>query len=118
MTGNSDELRILVSDLKVAPKTARKLVSAHVRKSALLLVRDAKQRAPVDTGNLRRSIGTEPDGPFRAEVGPLAHYGAHVEYGTWKQKAQPYMMPAANVVEPHFVKGLNAIAETIQGNLT
>ena len=117
MTDNSDELRILVSDLKVAPKTARKLVSAHVRKSALLLVRDAKQRAPVDTGNLRRSIGTEPDGPFRAEVGPLAHYGAHVEYGTVKQKAQPYMMPAANMVEPQFLKGMQDIADKIGGTL-
>lgn len=59
--------------------------------------RDAKAACPVDTGNLRSSIGGEsgltPSGVL-GEVGPTASYGAYVEYGTSRMAPQPYMAPA------------------------
>lgn len=45
---------------------------------------DAKRRAPVDTGTLRRSIKSrvlEQDGAVVVQVGSNLHYAIHVEYG-------------------------------------
>lgn len=117
MASDSGELQRLIADLNMAPIVAKKLVSAHVRKTGLLIVRESKKIVPYKTGNLMRSIGMT-NGLYRVTVGPLAHYGAHVEYGTVKQKAQPYMMPAANMAEPQFLKGMQDIADKIRGDLT
>jgi HK97 gp10 family phage protein len=54
----------------------------------------AKQIVPVDTGRLRNSITHEVDGK-EVYVGSATEYAASVEYGTVKQKAQPYLRPAA-----------------------
>lgn len=50
--------------------------------------------SPVRTGNLRSSIKTESyveDGKPVSETGPTAEYAVHVEYGTARSKAQPFM---------------------------
>ena len=76
----------------------------------------AQQKAPVDTGTLKRSIGIDiKDAGMTAEVTPKAEYAPYVEFGTgqrgresnidrpegisykadWKgQTAQPYMSPS------------------------
>ena len=54
----------------------------------------AKEIVPVDTGRLRNSITHEVDGK-EVFVGSATEYAASVEYGTIKQKAQPYLRPAA-----------------------
>lgn len=58
----------------------------------------AQAKAPVLTGNLRRSIHTEAEatGPHSAaaRVGTDVEYGPHVEFGTSRQRAQPYLRPA------------------------
>ena len=54
----------------------------------------AKEIVPVDTGRLRNSITHEVDGK-EVFVGSATEYAASVEYGTVKQKAQPYLRPAA-----------------------
>ena len=54
----------------------------------------AKEIVPVDTGRLRNSITHEVDGKD-VFVGSATEYAASVEYGTIKQKAQPYLRPAA-----------------------
>ncbi len=51
--------------------------------------------APVDTGNLRNSLTSEVDEDEKAVyVGTNVEYAPHVEYGTVKMKAQPYLKPA------------------------
>jgi HK97 gp10 family phage protein len=69
-----------------AAKRARKM-------SALIVEGSAIMRCPVDTGNLRGSLTykVNEDG---AEVGTNVDYAAHVEFGTVRQKAQPYLRPA------------------------
>lgn len=58
----------------------------------------AKAQCPVDTGRLRNSIthfvvvdGGEP----AAYIGTDVEYGPYVELGTSRQKAQPFLRPAA-----------------------
>jgi HK97 gp10 family phage protein len=54
----------------------------------------AKQIVPVDTGRLRNSITHEVDGK-EVYIGTNVEYAPPVEYGTIKQKAQPFLVPAA-----------------------
>lgn len=50
---------------------------------------DARRRAPVDTGALRRSVAGE-----SARVTAGTDHWVYPEYGTRYQDAQPYMRPA------------------------
>lgn len=61
-------------------------------------VEDAKQRVPVDTGKLQRSIHgqvTVEGGTVRGEISAATEYAWYVEAGTSDTPAQPYMRPAA-----------------------
>jgi HK97 gp10 family phage protein len=57
----------------------------------------ARSLCPVDTGRLRSSIimtkGRDSRG-FYVEIGTNVKYAAFVEFGTSKQRAQPYLLPA------------------------
>ena len=56
----------------------------------------AKRLCPVDTGRLRNSITHVIDGgEMAAYVGTNVEYGPYVELGTARQKAQPFLRPAA-----------------------
>lgn len=52
----------------------------------------AKSRAAVDTGEMRDGVQVTTNG-----VTASADHSVHVEYGTWKMAAQPFMRPAAAV---------------------
>ena len=95
----------------------RLAVGASARRSRLWVTvagGDARTLAPVDTGNLRSSIGVTADTGWRGEVltatvGPTAHYGRYVEEGTSRMGPQPYMMPAADRHEPLFVAAIQSL---------
>jgi HK97 gp10 family phage protein len=58
---------------------------------------DAKKRVPVDTGLLRGSITHRvilKDGVVIGQVGTLTEDGPYVEFGSSRQKAQPFLTPA------------------------
>lgn len=56
----------------------------------------AKEYCPVDTGRLRNSISHAVDeGEGAAVIGTNVEYAPYVELGTSRQKAQPYLEPAA-----------------------
>lgn len=58
---------------------------------------EAKMRTPVDTGKLRKSITTdteESERKIETETGSDVEYADHVELGTSKQSAQPYLFPS------------------------
>lgn len=56
----------------------------------------AKKLCPVDTGRLRNSITHTIDSDNEyAVIGTNVEYGPYVELGTSKQKAQPFLVPAA-----------------------
>lgn len=63
--------------------------------------KEAKRYVPVDTTNLRDSIEsrTQPQrNTILTEVGTNVEYAPHVEYGTRKMAAQPYLRPAVDEV--------------------
>jgi len=65
---------------------------------------EARQLSPVDTGRLKSSIMVEKDGDDSAIVGTDTPYAPHLEFGTKKMKAQPFMRPAADLAQLSDVK--------------
>lgn len=72
-------------------------VARDLQRRALQVDRAAKQLCPVDTGRLRSSItnelGQDGDG-LVATIGTNVEYAPHVELGTSKMAAQPFLLPA------------------------
>lgn len=94
-------------------------------KFALDVEATAKTLCPVDTGNLRSSIGHEHvlhGDDLGVEIGPHANYGPYVELGTGqfvgplgrgasRQAPRPYMAPAFDKHVPAFEKAVAQLAE-------
>ena len=56
----------------------------------------AKKECPVDTGRLRNSIThVVREGEKSVYIGSNVEYAPYVELGTSRQRAQPYLRPAA-----------------------
>lgn len=107
-------MRVVVTDFKVAlDRNAVEAVggSAGVVGALTILAQAgeavAKDKAPVDTGNLRRSINHEVYPSRRkpyARVGTNVRYGIFQELGTRFHPAQPFMRPAIEAIK-RLVKG-------------
>lgn len=104
----------LATDLQKVPSKAIPLASKVVRKTAKDIEGTAKSIAPVDTGNLKNSIGSQDVGPLEAEVRATANYAVYLETGTSRMAAQPFMGPAADKHTPAFS---DAMAQIIGGAL-
>lgn len=95
-------------DIKAAYEQARERSLEII---GLTAEKYAKEITPVDTGRLRNSITHEVDGG-EVYIGSNVEYAPHVEYGTIKQKAQPFLVPAATdhastykqIIESEFAK--------------
>jgi HK97 gp10 family phage protein len=104
-------------DLRAAGPKAEALAAKAVIKTLTDIEADAKTIVAVDTGFLRNSITREitadtfagAGGAFGGEVGPTASYGAFVEYGTSRQRPQPYMGPAFSRRVPAFMAAMGQI---------
>lgn len=66
-----------------------------VKQSFGTSVSDPGDPPGVDTGTLRSSIHTENTGRFSRAITTGVDYAAHLEYGTSKMAARPFMMPMA-----------------------
>jgi HK97 gp10 family phage protein len=63
---------------------------------------EMRANVPVDTGQLADTIRVERKNPFRTEVivgDESTPYLGHVEFGTFKDQAQPFVRPAAGQAE-------------------
>ena len=73
----------------------------------------AREYVPVRTGFLRDSIHHRMDGDRAVDVYTDTEYAADVEFGTVRQRAQPYMRPALDnhVMEYReiFIKHIQAL---------
>ena len=101
----------LVGETKLIAKLKKNmdmdLVKKAVRLNGSELQTKAKEKAPVDTGQLKRSIGLEiTDGGLTAEVERGVDYAAYQEYGTRFMNAQPFMRPALQEQAKQFRKDL------------
>lgn len=92
----SDFNRLAVTLAGVGPRTF-KAAAMVTEKAARDIERDAKAFAPVDTGNLRSSIGTDltvDASRISATIGATADYAAYVEYGTSTMAPHAHLGPA------------------------
>lgn len=72
-------------------------IGVALEKIGFLAENYAEKKCPVDTGNLRGSITHEVDaGDNAVYIGTNVEYAPHVELGTSRQKAQPFLRPAAS----------------------
>ena len=89
------------------------MLREHVETRAAALVADnaagmaerARSAVPVDSGELRRSIASSPDGSVTAS----APHAAMVEYGTSRMAAQPFMLPSAQAQAEVFFKAAREV---------
>lgn len=72
-------------------------IGAALEEIGLLAENYAAKKCPVDTGNLRGSITYGVDaGDNAVYIGTNVEYAPYVELGTSRQKAQPFLRPAAS----------------------
>jgi HK97 gp10 family phage protein len=97
----------LINRAKLLVPRIKAGVQQTVAETALLIESDAKQFAPVDTGRLRSSIHAEiaPNG-LSASVEAGVGYAVFLEFGTRRQRAQPFLFPAYEKNRAAFVANL------------
>lgn len=85
-------------------------VKTVVKKNGSKMQKKAQRNAPVDTENLKNSIGLEiSDGGMTATVEPTAEYAPYVELGTRFMEAQPFLKPAFEEQKKQFEKDLKEL---------
>ena len=98
-----------------------------LRAAALVAQNDAKRRAPVLTGTLRRSIHMEDQGSHAVTVGTDVPYARRLEFGfvgtdsrgrTYHQSARPYLRPALDENKPEMVREFSdALRDLLRASL-
>jgi len=87
-----------------------------VAQAARRIEAGAKQRVPVDSGNLKSNIIAEQLAPsnweVRCGIDEPVPYAVFVEFGTSRMAAQPFFTPAVEMERPRFEA---ALAELIDG---
>jgi len=82
------------------PEVLRRVTKAVIKslyESGAIVKTTAKLLCPVRTGNLRRSINDEVKASgLSVEIGTPVDYAPHVEYGTVRSRAKPYLRPAGD----------------------
>lgn len=97
-------LKPLADDLRPAMENL-------LRKAAFDIERIAKELVPVDTGNLKNGITPDFDDirSLAVRVGASAEYGPHVEFGTERARAQPFLTPALEQESPRFIQAVEEV---------
>ncbi len=107
-------ITITRNDLGLISEQMAQKFRTLVKKTTFDVEAAAKIKCPVDTGALRSSIQSdfENDG-MTGVIAVGMEYGPHVEFGTDRQRAQPYLTPA---VEDNRTPFLEGVARILQGN--
>lgn len=110
-----DDKEVLAMFEKIAnevPKAMEDIVS----NAGAVALTEARNKVPVDTGALKGSLTLEVDldeDTPSAIVGTNLEYAPAVEYGTSRQRPQPYMGPAEEMAK----KKMNEIAKAVLKSL-
>ena len=88
------KIKRLQKAIRRAPALITEELGNAVRDLVLLVEAEAKKLCPVDTGKLRASITPVIESWAAGYVGTNTNYAPHVEYGTRKMDAQPFLEPA------------------------
>jgi len=104
----------LIKKLQSLPEKIQKnVVTGSIRAAASMLVKEARLRAPKETGDLAKSIGIKKKRPkdrnivfftvaprYKKKHGALGHL---LEFGTSKTPAHPFMRPALEAKATHAI---------------
>ncbi len=104
----------LIDDLDTAEARAHSEGGRLVRACTLQAEGYSKAFCPVDTGALVNSIGstiTARPGVIEGEWGSDLYYARYVNDGTRHMAPRPYIDRAADLIEPVFYAGVQALAE-------
>ena len=108
-----------------------KAIEASLETAGVILERQATQLTAVDTGRLRGSITyrsqrkqsrvrapasgndqvSRPGRKWTLHVGTNVEYAAHLEYGTRKMSAQPYLRPALTMFKHEILRDFSKWVE-------
>ena len=129
-------IRIEIDNTDAVIRASRDQIKKALEECGLTAERYAKEKCPVDTGNLRNGITHQMDGDNKVLIGSNTSYAAYVELGTGKyadggrktswvyedskgnwhmtngQKAQPYLKPA---LANHTDEYAKIIRENLEG---
>lgn len=105
MTG----IRAAIERLEAIRNNPPRKISNAVAAAGRQMQFEARDNAPVDTGTLVKSIQFRMSGPSSATVEAKAGYAGFVEFGTSKQRPQPFFIPAFVVTQQEFTKELRKI---------
>lgn len=103
-----------ISELKAKLKDMSKMEAAKkiVKMNGAEMQQNAQRFAPVDTGQLKRSIMLDiTDNGMTARTEATVNYAAYVEYGTRYMAAQSYMRPAFNIQKATFINDLQNLTK-------
>jgi HK97 gp10 family phage protein len=100
-------LRKKVEELRAAATVA-------VTEEVTLIHADAVLIAPRDSGDLVEKIDKQANG-LRGSIKSKSRHAGFVEFGTYKDGAQPYMHPAAERARPRFPKRAASIIRAALG---
>lgn len=86
----------LFNKLRRLPDSVQDKVKAATLQGAEMIADDARNRVPVRSGKLKRSIKARRSekNEFGAVAGSDEFYSRFVEFGTQKTTAQPFLFPA------------------------
>jgi HK97 gp10 family phage protein len=93
VTANTAEI---IKNIDRYTTNQQKQIAQVINNTALTMEREAKQLAPVDTGNLRSNIISHIAG-INAEVVSGTEYSKYLEYGTSKIAARPFFTPSIEI---------------------
>ncbi len=97
---------------KIQDNMKKEAVKTVIKKNGSRLQQSAQEKAPVDTGVLKRSIMLEiKDSGLTAESEATVNYAGYVEYGTRFMEAQPYMRPALQEVGKKFKSDMEKLVK-------
>lgn len=88
------ETELEAEDARGAIQTVEVDYSTAIGRFVATFMQIATDLVPVRTGYLRSTIKAQVLGPVQAECIADCEYAEYVEYGTYRQDAQPYFTPA------------------------
>lgn len=110
--------------LELSDRAARRALRKGMRRGAIVVRNDARNRVRIARGKLRRSIRVRERSDeqgwmrFAVEVPRSAFYGKFGEYGTSKMAAWPFMRPAAESKTEEAVGTMrDALGDAIQDEM-
>lgn len=101
----------LQANLLRAAAMTRVSAAEAVRQEVEAVRKDAESGAPRRSGELRANISGDSIGSSGA-VRSTARHAGFVEFGTFKDAAQPYMAPAAERSRRRFVGRVSAVVKS------